>query len=57
MLEVRFEVIFKPDTEDRGEALEEAREMMQMIRESSYASVRFGSEVRVIEWDDDQERD
>lgn len=53
MLEVRFEVIFRPDTEDRGDALEEAKEMMEMIRESSYASVRFGPEVRVIERDDE----
>jgi flagellin-specific chaperone FliS len=52
-LAVRFQVIYHPDTEDHQEALDETRDLMQMIRDSWYGAIQFGEEVRVIEVSED----
>jgi hypothetical protein len=52
--EVRFTLQLRPDTEDPEEALEDARDFIQVSREGWYSTIRVISEPEIIEVDDDE---
>lgn len=54
-LEVRVELVIRPDTEDFVEALAEANALLESLKDGWYAPVRFGSAPRVTEVDDDDD--
>lgn len=53
MLETRFTLVLRPDTEDPDEARQDALDFIAMSKESWYSSIRLVSEIEVVERPDD----
>lgn len=54
MLETRFTLILRPDTNDPNEARQDAHAAIQALREGWYSSVRLDGEVEVMERPDEE---
>lgn len=52
MLETRFTLILRPDTDDPKEALEDALAFIESAREGWYSSVRLVGKVRIFSRED-----
>lgn len=55
MLETRFTLILRPDTDDPDEARQDALDFITASKEGWYSSIRLDGEIAVTERDDDQE--
>jgi hypothetical protein len=53
MLETRFTLVLRPDTDDPNEALQDARDFIIASKEGWYSSVRLDSTIDVIERPDE----
>jgi hypothetical protein len=57
MLEVRFTIVLRPDTDDPDEAHQDALDFIEMSKEGWYSSVRLDSEIEVNEYDPEDDED
>jgi len=54
MLETRFTLVLRPDTDDPDEAREDAIQFIASSREGWYSSIRLDGEIEVRERPDDE---
>jgi len=54
MLETRFTIVLRPDTDDRDEARQDALDCIASIKEGWYSGVRLDSEIEVRERSDEE---
>jgi hypothetical protein len=55
MLETRFTLILRPDTDDPEEARQDAFDFIAASKEGWYSSVRLVGDIRVFSLDDEEE--
>ena len=57
MLETRFTLVLRPDTEDPDEARQDALDFITSSKEGWYSSIRLDGEIEVLERPDDEDSD
>lgn len=55
MLETRFTLILRPDTEDVDEARQDALDFIASSKEGWYSSLRLDGEIEVIQGNEEEE--